>query len=225
LYDPVIGRFSTADNIIPQVSNPIDINRYSYCRNKPNTYVDPDGHNPVGIAIGATTGAISGLIAGLQEGNATAAVMGGIVGGVVGAVVGSLAPTSAPAAAMAAFGALSSVFGGIAGRGTVASITSEGENTGMATFTDAFNPSDIAIDALTGTIAGFGGSLTAIATKGASGSLTAVELTASNISISANFAFSTLESIVSEPDTSKESDNGHNPNNDDNLGEDDGFNL
>ncbi len=45
MYDPVIGRFITPDNIIPNQYNPQSLNRYSYCLNNPLIYVDPSGHN------------------------------------------------------------------------------------------------------------------------------------------------------------------------------------
>ena len=44
LYDPVIGRFISADIIIPDLYNPQSLNRYSYCLNNPLIYVDLNGH-------------------------------------------------------------------------------------------------------------------------------------------------------------------------------------
>ena len=44
LYDPFIGRFISADTIVPQPFNPQSLNRYSYCLNNPLIYVDPSGH-------------------------------------------------------------------------------------------------------------------------------------------------------------------------------------
>ena len=44
LYDPIIGRFISADPIIPQPYNPQSLNRYSYCLNNPLIYVDPSGY-------------------------------------------------------------------------------------------------------------------------------------------------------------------------------------
>jgi RHS repeat-associated protein len=46
-YDPFIGRFISADTIVPNPGNPQDFNRYSYVRNNPLKYVDPDGHGCV----------------------------------------------------------------------------------------------------------------------------------------------------------------------------------
>lgn len=43
-YDPQIGRFISADTIIPDWKNPRDFNRYSYVLNNPLKYSDPTGH-------------------------------------------------------------------------------------------------------------------------------------------------------------------------------------
>ena len=43
-YDPAIGRFISADTIIPGPSNPQAFNRYSYVLNNPLLYTDPSGH-------------------------------------------------------------------------------------------------------------------------------------------------------------------------------------
>jgi len=55
-YDPVTGRFITRDSVFGDLSDPQSLNRYSYCRNNPHKYTDPDGECP--IVIGAVTGAI-----------------------------------------------------------------------------------------------------------------------------------------------------------------------
>jgi RHS repeat-associated protein len=43
-YDPGIGRFISADTIVPNFADPQSLNRYSYCRNNPLRYIDPTGH-------------------------------------------------------------------------------------------------------------------------------------------------------------------------------------
>jgi len=43
-YSPNLGRFLSADSIVPNASNPQDFNRYSYVRNNPVRYIDPSGH-------------------------------------------------------------------------------------------------------------------------------------------------------------------------------------
>ena len=52
LYDPAVGRFLMPD---PYVVNPLfsqDYNRYTYCRNNPLKYIDPDGELAFLIPIG-----------------------------------------------------------------------------------------------------------------------------------------------------------------------------
>jgi RHS repeat-associated protein len=44
LYDPIIGRFISADTVVPKWRNPQTLNRYSYCQNNPLIYTDPSGH-------------------------------------------------------------------------------------------------------------------------------------------------------------------------------------
>jgi RHS repeat-associated protein len=44
-YDPGIGRFISADTIVPNPVDPQSLNRYSYCLNNPLKYVDPTAHD------------------------------------------------------------------------------------------------------------------------------------------------------------------------------------
>ncbi len=43
-YSPGVGRFISADTIVPDPGNPQSLNRYRYARNNPILYCDPDGH-------------------------------------------------------------------------------------------------------------------------------------------------------------------------------------
>jgi RHS repeat-associated protein len=43
-YDPALGRWIQADTIVPNPTNPQDLNRYTYVRNNPLRYTDPSGH-------------------------------------------------------------------------------------------------------------------------------------------------------------------------------------
>ncbi|WP_423223227.1 RHS repeat-associated core domain-containing protein [Candidatus Amarolinea aalborgensis] len=43
-YDPTLGRFISADTIVPQPGNPAAPNRYAYTANNPVKYNDPTGH-------------------------------------------------------------------------------------------------------------------------------------------------------------------------------------
>ncbi len=45
-YSPKLGRFLSADSIVPGYANPQNLNRYSYVLNNPLGYIDPSGHNP-----------------------------------------------------------------------------------------------------------------------------------------------------------------------------------
>jgi len=42
-YDPALGRFLSADTVVPQPGNPQALNRYAYVLNNPLRYVDPTG--------------------------------------------------------------------------------------------------------------------------------------------------------------------------------------
>ena len=46
-YDSALGRFISADTIVPSAGNPQSLNRYSYVYNNPLRYTDPSGHCPV----------------------------------------------------------------------------------------------------------------------------------------------------------------------------------
>lgn len=45
-YDAQLGRFISADTIVPSAGNPQSLNRYSYALNNPVRYTDPSGHCP-----------------------------------------------------------------------------------------------------------------------------------------------------------------------------------
>jgi len=47
-YSPKLGRFLSADTIVPNPANPQDLNRFSYVRNNPLRYTDPTGNRACG---------------------------------------------------------------------------------------------------------------------------------------------------------------------------------
>jgi len=49
LYDTVLGRFISADTIVPNPQDPQDLNRYTYAGNNPFTYTDPTGYFKINI--------------------------------------------------------------------------------------------------------------------------------------------------------------------------------
>jgi RHS repeat-associated protein len=96
VYDPVIGRFLSADPFIQAPENTQSPNRYSYVFNNPLSYTDPSGFLSFGdalkiaVIVGATIvtgGAAAAAFAGL--GGLGAAVVGGAVGGFVGGFTGA----------------------------------------------------------------------------------------------------------------------------------------
>jgi RHS repeat-associated protein len=87
MYDPVIGRVLSPDNYVPNATNAQDFNRYSYARNNPLKYTDPDGEFVwlpiiIGAAIGAFTGGAMADMNGKNVG--TGIIVGGVVGGLSG---------------------------------------------------------------------------------------------------------------------------------------------
>ncbi|MDP3092209.1 MAG: SpvB/TcaC N-terminal domain-containing protein [Nitrospira sp.] len=47
LYDPVLGRFISADTLVPNPGDPQSLNRYSYVMNNPVNFTDPTGNYTV----------------------------------------------------------------------------------------------------------------------------------------------------------------------------------
>jgi len=43
-YSPLVGRFLSADTIVPSPGNPQAFNRYAFVLNNPLKYIDPSGH-------------------------------------------------------------------------------------------------------------------------------------------------------------------------------------
>lgn len=43
-YHPALGRFISADPVVPEPGNPQALNRYAYVYNNPLRYVDPTGY-------------------------------------------------------------------------------------------------------------------------------------------------------------------------------------
>ncbi|MGC9353312.1 MAG: RHS repeat domain-containing protein [Mariniphaga sp.] len=102
LYDPVVGRFLSADNYVQMPGFSQSFNRYSYALNNPLKFTDPDGEFIftalcaiipgaqvlLPIAIGADIGAITG---GIRGANSDVGFWGGAWrGAAVGAVGGAL---------------------------------------------------------------------------------------------------------------------------------------
>jgi len=51
IYDPVLGRFLSADGVLPDAYDMQQYNRYSYVSNNPLAFVDPSGNISVSVGI------------------------------------------------------------------------------------------------------------------------------------------------------------------------------
>lgn len=78
LYDPVLGRFLSADPFVQAPDNQQDLNRYSYCVNNPLNAVDPSGFDFLGI--GSFFHSVGKAIGGFFEGVGHA--FGGLIHGI-----------------------------------------------------------------------------------------------------------------------------------------------
>ncbi|MEN8615485.1 RHS repeat-associated core domain-containing protein, partial [Dehalogenimonas sp. THU2] len=114
-YDPAIGRFISADTIVPDFMNPQAFNRYSYCYNNPLKYTDPTGHWTflIGAGIGALVGLVKYAIVDMAIQHKEFS-WNGFAGTVAGAAVaGAIASTGVGLVGMMAAGAGGNVAGDI----------------------------------------------------------------------------------------------------------------
>jgi len=116
LYDPLLGRMLSPDDYVKEPTATQDFNRYTYARNNPLKYNDPDG-NFWNIVIGAAIGGVMNTVTHWDDivaggginwtRAATAFGIGAVAGGVAGATFGMSTVASGgfvAAANAAAFG-------------------------------------------------------------------------------------------------------------------------
>jgi len=139
-YHPALGRFVSADTMVPEAGNPQALNRYAYVKNNPLRHVDPDGHTPllvtavIGAGIGAAVnlgyqtvpillkgGSVKNAFEQVEWAQVAGAAAGGAVMGLTMGAGAAVLGTSLGATAVS--GAVSGVVGGQTGRFTEAAIS------------------------------------------------------------------------------------------------------
>jgi RHS repeat-associated protein len=118
VYDPYLGRFTSADSVIQSLAATASINPFSYAWNDPLRYTDPSGHSLLGAILGIvaaiiTVGAVVAFQLAAYGATLTAASLG-FIGGFVGGFVGALVSTGSLSAALTA-GLLAGITGGALG--------------------------------------------------------------------------------------------------------------
>jgi RHS repeat-associated protein len=69
-YQPALGRFLSADSIVPSATDSQAFNRYAYARDNPITYTDPTGHSfwsVIGGIFGSIAGALFSVLAAIAR--------------------------------------------------------------------------------------------------------------------------------------------------------------
>ncbi len=116
-YDPTTGRFTTRDTVFGDLIDPQSLNRYSYCRNNPHKYTDPDGRVADiifgGIFIGAI-GYMGRYAIGAYQGHYQFSAKYFMKEGIKGAVTGGLGAVGGVVTILAGGGIIvSTIVGGL----------------------------------------------------------------------------------------------------------------
>lgn len=124
-YRSECGRFLTEDSVekvtrkMPngqEITDPLSLNRYTYCHNNPVYYTDPTGHFPllvVTAVAGLVAGALAGAISSSMQGKFswTAVAKGAAIGATIGLTGGAALAYGVTGSALASTGAVASGFG------------------------------------------------------------------------------------------------------------------
>ena len=96
-YHPVYGRFISADPIVQDVFDPSAWNAYAYCRNNPQSYIDPTGRDWWQILVGAlaVVAIVALVVLSVVTFGATTPLLVVGIGLVAGGIVGGIAAAQA----------------------------------------------------------------------------------------------------------------------------------
>ena len=93
MYDPVLGRFLSADPYVQAPDYTQGLNRYTYCLNNPLSLIDPSGYSWLSDNWKSLVASAVGIaVSALTMGSATplAVILAGAAGGAAGALTGAL---------------------------------------------------------------------------------------------------------------------------------------
>jgi RHS repeat-associated protein len=112
VYDPYLGRFTSADNVVQSLAVTASINPFSYAWNDPLRYTDPSGHSLLGSILGIVAAIITTvillatgqyeLLAMIFQSGTLANIAIYAIAGFVGGFVGALISTGSLSAALTA---------------------------------------------------------------------------------------------------------------------------
>lgn len=96
-YSPHFGRFLAVDPIVQDVYTPIAWNAYAYCRNNPQSYIDPSGRSWWQILVGALAviAIVALVVVSILTFGATTPLLIVAIGVVAGGVIGGIAAAQA----------------------------------------------------------------------------------------------------------------------------------
>ena len=116
-YDPEMGRFINADELVTTGQGHVGNNMFAYCCNNPVNMADNCGTLPFFIISGVALATVGGIIGYAATGSLKGAVAGIAIGGAVGLTGGAIAAKILAGSALANTGAV--VAGGISALGIV----------------------------------------------------------------------------------------------------------
>ena len=89
LYDPLVGRFTSADSIVPHPGDPQSYDRYAYVRNRPLSATNPSGHYDITVLppidIGAPSWSTFNWASFVASGAGSQAYLAAVYGRIIGA--------------------------------------------------------------------------------------------------------------------------------------------